>query len=1009
MIMTDQDQDGSHIKGLLINFIHHNWPSLLKLNFIEEFITPLLKVTKGNKTESFFSTAEYEEWCKNEPTYKKWKTKYYKGLGTSTSKEAKEYFSDMQKHRISFKYSGDDDDKNIIMAFSKKCCDQRKDWLTNYMTTNKDRKERGLGEKFLYHKNTRAITFSDFINVELVSFSNYDNIRSIPNVIDGLKPGQRKVMYVSIIKNNKDEIKVAQLGAAVAEKSDYHHGETSLASTIVNLAQDYVGSNNINLLLPIGQFGTRLCGGKDAASARYIFTKLSPLTRLIFHKDDDPLLQHEYSDDKKIEPTYFIPIIPMVLVNGADGIGTGWMTKIPNHNPREIIQNLYNMMDGNDIKPMKPYWKNFKGVIDGCGDTRFSIHGEIRIISDDKIQISELPVGVWTNNYKESVLDVMLNKNEAIIDYKEHSTDTEVNFIVTMSPQKLRDYEREGLHKVFKLSTTISLSSMCAFDKNLCLQKYDDVNRIMREFYDLRLEYYDKRKKYLTGILEAEARKLTNQARFILEKCDNTLIIENKKKKAMIDELVSMGYDSDPVAAWKSTQNLQQDLINNDDDEEIQEDDNQTQDDVVDFDYLLGMAMWSLTKEKKDELLKKRDDKKTELELLKNKTPIGLWRDDLDALLIALNEFEEKQIKEEKSDTKKSKQQKGKKNNKEFKYEDGRRVIPEFDAETKKKYEKLDLASKEKKEGIIKKPRVKKEIGIKEEKDEFDVMIESNAKSLDDRLGLSPIEKKTIKKIGAGGSGRQTTLPFKPIDKKTKQKRKSKGSDDSSDDSDPDIDFESISPPPVSREGTRRAAANKKTTYNLDLDDDDDNNNSDSDELEFKTNDDSIDKIKDNKPLISSPVMEQSDSDNDFQNDKKLKIPKQSSEELFDSLVGVTPEKTNNKLSSVVLSSCDDSSSPIKPSLSKKSKATNNKKKNENGSGTSKTTNKRQLNKKRQSSGSDSDEMFTIKSRKRVKKSESNDDDDDFVDDSPVVPKKTTSARSRKQISYQLDSDSDSD
>lgn len=268
MIMTDQDQDGSHIKGLIINFIHHNWPDLLKLNFLEEFITPIVKVSRRGEVLSFYSLPEFEEWKLEAVDPSKWNVKYYKGLGTSSSAEAKEYFQNMARHRIRFRYQGQQDDNNIIMAFSKKCVDQRKDWLISYMSDSKQRKELGLPEKYLYTKDTKFISYSDFVNLELVLFSNCDNIRSIPSLVDGLKPGQRKVLYTCIKRNDKREVKVAQLAGSVAEHSAYHHGEQSLCATIVNLAQNYIGSNNINLLEPRGQFGTRLCGGKDSASPR---------------------------------------------------------------------------------------------------------------------------------------------------------------------------------------------------------------------------------------------------------------------------------------------------------------------------------------------------------------------------------------------------------------------------------------------------------------------------------------------------------------------------------------------------------------------------------------------------------------------------------------------------------------------------------------------------------------------------------------------------------------------
>ena len=140
--------------------------------------------------------------------------------------------------------------------------EQRKTWLTTWMEECQNRADLGLPEQYLYEKNTRQVSYKDFINKELVLFSNCDNERSIPSLVDGFKPGQRKVMFTCLKRNDKKEVKVAQLAGSVGEKSAYHHGEASLMGTIINLAQDYVGSNNINLLLPNGQFGTRLQGGK---------------------------------------------------------------------------------------------------------------------------------------------------------------------------------------------------------------------------------------------------------------------------------------------------------------------------------------------------------------------------------------------------------------------------------------------------------------------------------------------------------------------------------------------------------------------------------------------------------------------------------------------------------------------------------------------------------------------------------------------------------------------------
>ncbi|XP_014868647.1 PREDICTED: DNA topoisomerase 2-beta isoform X3 [Poecilia mexicana] len=650
MIMTDQDQDGSHIKGLLINFFHHNWPSLLKHTFLEQFITPIVKATKNKQELAFYSLPEFEEWKKQTENFKTWHIKYYKGLGTSTSKEAKEYFADMERHRITFRYNGAEDDAAITLAFSKKKTDDRKEWLTNFMEDRRQRRMHGLPEQYLYGTQAKHLSYNDFINKELILFSNSDNERSIPSLVDGLKPGQRKVLFTCLKRNDKREVKVAQLAGSVAEMSAYHHGEQALMMTIVNLAQNFVGSNNVNILQPLGQFGTRINGGKDAASPRYIFTMLSPLAKLLFPAVDFNLLKFLYDDNQKVEPEWYIPIIPMVLVNGAEGIGTGWACKIPNYDPREIVNNINRMLNHQDPLPMLPSYKNFKGLIHELGHNQYLVSGEVSVIDKNTIEITELPVRTWTQAYKESVLEPMLqgtDKTPALIsDYKEYHTDSTVKFVVRMSEEKLAQAEAVGLHKVFKLQSSLTCNSMVLFDHMGCLKRYDSVQDILKEFFELRLHYYKLRKDWLLGSLGAEASKLSNQARFVLEKIEGKISIENKSKRELIRMLVQKGYESDPVAAWSKAQEKAQ--------EEDAPDGNESDSSVdssstsgPNFNYILNMPLWCLTKEKVDELLKQRDHKRSELNDLQRKNSEDLWKEDLAVFIEELDNVESQEREEQ--------------------------------------------------------------------------------------------------------------------------------------------------------------------------------------------------------------------------------------------------------------------------------------------------------------------------------------------------------------------------
>jgi len=652
MIMADQDHDGSHIKGLVINFIHNFWPSLLAVKgFLQQFITPIVKSTKAKQTKTFFTLPEYESWKESTGNDAKgWNIKYYKGLGTSTSAEAKDYFSHLDLHEITFedittdecKDSGDEMDvgepmpdkvvsgSNLInMAFSKKHVEDRKQWLNNL--------KKGT---YLNYSDAQknGVTYSAFIKKELILFSQYDNHRSIPHLFDGLKPSQRKVLFACFLKNLKSEMKVAQLCGYVGEKAAYHHGEASLNGTIINMAQDFVGSNNLNLLTPAGQFGTRRMGGKDAASPRYVFTKLEKITRLIFHPDDDALLNYLNDDGQTIEPEFYMPVIPMALVNGSDGIGTGWSTNVPNFNPREIISNIRRLINEEELQLMQPFYSGFFGKIELSSKAAqsYNISGKIERTDDTTFHISELPIKKWTQDYKvflEKMLNSDKNKEPEIKDFKENHTDSTVSFTISATKEKIDQFEKEkdGLYGKFKLNSTISTSNMNFFDTDGKIIKHDSPEQILNYFYPVRLQYYTKRKDHLLKILRREQKMLSNKARFIEEVCTGDLVVSNRKRKDILSDLQNRGYDLLPKENDKTIQD------DSDDETEIDESEEEAKL-VKGYEYLLGMKIWSLTFEKAEQLRRDLAEKTkavTDLEL----TPsTEIWKNDLAAIEAAMDE-----------------------------------------------------------------------------------------------------------------------------------------------------------------------------------------------------------------------------------------------------------------------------------------------------------------------------------------------------------------------------------
>jgi DNA topoisomerase-2 len=780
MIMADQDHDGSHIKGLVINFLHHFWPSLLNVpGFLQQFITPIIKASKGKKSKTFFTLPEYEAWKESTGNDAKgWKIKYYKGLGTSTSAEAKEYFGNLDMHEVHFGMLEDDVDVEIIdneeddeedgidmmefegskqtdskptkrtsggelieMAFSKSKVEDRKVWL-------------GTFQKDTYLNYAEAqkegVRFSDFINKELILFSNADNGRSIPHVLDGFKPSQRKILFACFKRKLKGEIKVAQLAGYVSEHSAYHHGEASLQGAIVGMAQTFVGSNNINLLTPSGQFGTRRMGGKDSASPRYIFTKLEKITRAIFHPDDDALLTYLNDDGLSIEPENYMPVIPMVLVNGSDGIGTGWSSSTPNYCPRQVIANLRRRLKGEELEKMSPHYSGFAGEMiaeTGNREGSFIVRGKIERVDDTTLKITELPIKKWTQDYKMFLEGLMLgdvsSKSAAaakkgkkgdddeddadggkkkvktaitIQDFKENHTDATVSFTITATKEAIDSYEKEkdGLVGKFKLKTTISTSNMQLFNEQGRIIKYDTPEDILEEFYRVRLDFYEKRKAHLLEILRKERLMLSNKARFVEEVCSGDLVVSNRKRSELLDELQERGYD----LMTKDDEKKSNDNADGSDDEDEDEAEDSTSysDLAKGYEYLLGMKIWTLTFEKSQKLRVELEEKTQEVADLEATQPSTIWWHDLDAIEDALDERDEEMAAaaaEEMRQQAKNKKTQAKKASKKTKGKGRKKKADEWDSDMEDSEEEEDIYSDSDEEFASKKKRARAKGGVK--------------------------------------------------------------------------------------------------------------------------------------------------------------------------------------------------------------------------------------------------------------------------------------------------------
>lgn len=442
-----------------------------------------------------------------------------------------------------------------------------------------------------------------FFNDEFSQFSLYDTYRSCAAYVDGLKPSQRKVVHgVMMLELNNKSLKVSQLGSKVAELTQYLHGERSLESVIVNMACDYVGTNNINILAPEGHFGTRFI--QEPSASRYIFTKKMNIFDSIFNDTDNDILEHQTFEGESIEPKYFLPTIPFLLINGSEGIGSGYAQKILPRDPKAIINVLkkslidINSVSKDDlIKFTVPYFKGFKGTItQGENKKSWIILGKFVRKTDVKITITELPIGYDLQSYIK-VLD-KLEESNIIKSYKDLSqseTDTFI-FDVTLTQETSKQTDKM-LYETLHLYKKVTENYTC-IDENNKVIEFKSPLTLFSTFFKFRLKKYEERKNVLLEKLKKLIPILENKERFIREILDGNIVFNKKPIDVLIKELEDKNY--------------------------LKIEDS--------FNYLLNMSINTLTEDRYNNIIKQLEQKREEYATLEKTNINEIWLKDVELL-----------------------------------------------------------------------------------------------------------------------------------------------------------------------------------------------------------------------------------------------------------------------------------------------------------------------------------------------------------------------------------------
>jgi DNA topoisomerase-2 len=540
VVLTDADLDGLHIQGLLINWFKVFWPHLLQEKaFLHTMATPIIVASKGkqplSKRKAFYTLQVYDKWFENlsEKEQRQYKIKYYKGLGTSTAEEGRWYFKNLSTLLKAFKPATPADLEAIDLMFNGKRADNRKAWLAHCDPTD-----------CIDYENITELSYYDLIHKGVKHFSMYAMKRSIPRVIDGLTPNQRKCTHTFLKNRITEEVKVSQVMSDVGKETKYHHAQESLGLSIVKMAQTFVGKQNVNLFHPGGQFGTRKDGGQKFAANRYIQTRLSKITRYIFRKEDDCILPVQFDEGQQIEPAHFAPIIPMILVNGAKNPAMAYACRTACHRPEDLIDCITRKLNGDDSFTFpKPWYHKFTGQIE-VSDNGGSFHsmGTLHKKADRVFVIDELPVHMWRNKFRDK-LAKMVEKG-VLRKFFEHHYDERVKFEVHFPKTDLPAVPTAKLTALFGLKTKFSghLNLFAGeFEKAPRVHRFASYREIFEHYFKIRFLLYTKRKEHAVRHLQVSSVPFLKAKCSFIRRVVNSTIPLGKNKVLMCAAMTQEG------------------------------------------------------------------------------------------------------------------------------------------------------------------------------------------------------------------------------------------------------------------------------------------------------------------------------------------------------------------------------------------------------------------------------------------------------------------------------------